>query len=118
MAHGVHVSINARFRIQIDHGSEVGTNLGWVANSKVHHRACQHSVKGISNVFLNANNPAGRTALPGALGCRFNHVFHRLFEQGGRIHDHRIQTARLCDKRNCASSGRGQCRGNSLGGLR
>ena len=85
-------------RLRVDHRADVGAERTGIADHQGIHGAEQHLQQAILHVALDIEDPQGRTALPGALERTGQNVAHRLLGQRGRIDDHGVEPAGLCDQ--------------------
>ena len=109
--------LNARLRLGVDHGADVGGQLPRVAKAQRVHRAAQHGQQVVGDILLHIEAAQRRAALTGGLEGAFDDGLHRLFRECGAVHDHCVQPAGFRDE-GCAGGQVARHRGADFqGGL-
>ena len=70
-------------RLAVDHRADVGVEPRRIAQCQFLHRAFQQKRDARRDVLLHAQNSQRRTALPGTVEGRSDHIIHHLLRQGG-----------------------------------
>ena len=83
----------------VDHRADIGIRLMRIADHQRIHRALQHLDRAIIDLFLDQQQPHGRTALASRLEAGNDHIAHHLLGQRGGIHDHGVDAAGFRDQR-------------------
>ena len=90
---------DACLRLGINDGAHVHAQSAGVAHPQFAHGALQHLDRAVGGFFLYAQHAQRGAALACAVKGRRHSVAHHLFDQGGRVHDHRVLPTGLGDQR-------------------
>ena len=97
------MAFNILFGFGIDDRTNVGRQTARVAHPAFAHCAAQHGQRMVGDLFLQAENTQGGTALPGAIKRGGQHVDHHLLGKGRGVDDHGVHPAGFGDKRRRAT---------------
>ena len=87
------------FGVIVDHRSHIDARIARVTDFQFGRGARDHPDHAVCDIFLHAEEPQGRAALPGRAESRGDDIIGDLFGKRGRIDNHRIDAAGLGDQR-------------------
>ena len=91
--------VQRRLGGHVDHRSDVGGEIGGIANFQHIHRAFQARDQAVGGLLRQEQNAQGRAALARRAESRKNDIVDHLFALGGGVHEHGVQPAGLGDER-------------------
>ncbi len=96
--HAPDVSLEHGLCFLVDDRTDVGGQVGGIADAKLLHGAVDHVDDSIGNVFLQKQHAKRRAALAGALEGGHQYVARHLLRQRAGVHDHGVHAAGLGDE--------------------